>query len=74
MVDAAITVIVIPLKSSLIWQNDTKKNGKAETDRRGVLLSAQLKEEEGNLVQDHDKKEEADLDHSLTNQCIIPSF
>lgn len=25
MVDAAITVIVIPLKSSLIWQNDPKK-------------------------------------------------
>lgn len=43
-------------------------------DRRAVLLLAQLKEEEGNLVQDHDKKEEADLDHSLTNQCIIPSF
>lgn len=74
MVDVAITVIVILLKSSFIWQNDPKKNGKAKPHRRAVLLLAQLKEEKGNLVQDHDKKEEADLDHSLTNQCIIPSF
>lgn len=40
----------------------------AEPYKRAVLLLAQLKEEEGNLVQDHDRKEEAHLDHSLTNQ------